>query len=547
MKILLTMLFLAISMHPMAYANAEEITLLQPSEMIIFQVKTEGNSAAEEYMLLYNQSPTAVDMMGWCLSYTTAGDNPSTALSEICIDGEFLVLAGEFVSFGTNEFVAATGYSVDFLFVGGMNATGGHMRLFDMSEQEVDKVGWGTAVAPELSTSLVAPAKHNKQQTLSRHLNASELDTNDNFNDFTSRDILYQCPVSKMLLSADYFVDKSGLCMKRFCPNLIDSTLEAPDGYYKPDGQENCELLPVALENAVLFITEIYPNAPSSDDGKEFIELYNPNDRTISLTGYTLQLGPDFTKQFIFSGGDIKPNEYIIFSDTITGIVLPNSTGQKIRLIAPDSTIVSDSTSYSNAQDDESWSLVEDQWIWTNQITPAAANKPFLVPAVDEVEGVTSILAPCPAGKFRNPDTNRCKTLETAVSLLAPCDEDEFRNPETNRCNKVSASSASLTPCKVGQVRNPETNRCRAVESSSSLQPCEEGEERNAETNRCRKVSVLGATDDLLNGVQDVEAETSAGQLNIPMITAVLGATIGYIVYEWRVEISRYFRFRKTL
>ncbi|MDO8265946.1 MAG: hypothetical protein Q7T41_03315, partial [Candidatus Saccharibacteria bacterium] len=133
---------------------------------------------------------------------------------------------------------------------------------------------------------------------------------------------------------------------------------------------------------------------------------------------------------------------------------------------------------------------------------------------------------------------NRCRTIETAVSILASCDEDEYRNLETNRCRKVSSASTSLVPCKVGQERNPETNRCRAIVSTSKLSVCPEGQIRNPETNRCKKVSVLGVTTESdLSTVQDLKVKSTRGSLNWSIIIITFGATIVYIVYEWRVEI----------
>jgi hypothetical protein len=307
-------------------------------------------------------------------------------------------------------------------------------------------------------------------------------------------------------------------CFIDFCPNIDELQVETPLGYEKKLGETECTKIP--LEDRVIYITELLPNAPSVDTGQEFIELYNPNSETISLAGYKIQVGPSFLKEYRFIAGDIDPNNYIAVSDTQTGIVLSNSTGVQLRLISPAGNTVSESGVYSNADDDVSWALVEDQWIFTNQITRESANKPNLITVVSEVEGITSVYAPCPAGKFRNPETNRCKTIETAVSLLTPCDENEFRNPETNRCKKISSSTSSLVPCKEGQERNPETNRCR-------------------------NVSVLGTNSGDLPTISEVVVENTEGQISWGIICATILATVGYMLYEWRTELQhRFARFK---
>jgi hypothetical protein len=215
--------------------------------------------------------------------------------------------------------------------------------------------------------------------------------------------------------------------------------------------------------------------------------------------------------------------------------------------VTPAGTIVTETAAYTNAPEANSWGVYEDQWIFSNQRTPNSANKPYLQAVVDEEVSVTTVLAPCPIGKYRNPETNRCRTIETAVSSLQPCDEDEYRNPETNRCRKlVTATSVALVPCKSGQVRNPETNRCRNVSVASvALEPCPEGQERNPDTNRCRKVAVLGSQTNIASSVSDVPTTTNEA-FNWPVLLVALAGTAAYMVYEWRSEISQKLRMRRS-
>lgn len=515
--------------------------------VVIMQVQTEGLTATEEYILLYNMTDSPKDITGWCLEYTAASDNPGS--KKVCLNAavgqtSIMIDAGGYKSLATDKFIEVNNFSIDFLlFMGGMASGGGHLRLFDDSDVEIDRVGWGTAVNPESHLpdgEKIAPSKHIKDEVLSRNINLAVLDTDDNFADFSSRSLIYPCPNIDTILSSEYFVDDYGQCVERFCPNLVDSFHEAPKGYYKPDGSEICLPVPIVLEDSAMFVTEVYPNAPSTDSGKEFIEIYNPNEAVIDLEGYVMQVGPSFTKEFVFSSGSIEPGQYKFFSDTETGIVLPNTTGVQIRLIAPAGNLVSETAAYSDADDDQSWALIGDQWEYTNQITPGATNKSYLEPEADEVLGVISVLASCPAGKFRNPDTNRCKNIETTGSQLTPCTAGKTRNPATNRCISASTAVSQLKPCASDEFRNPETNRCKKNSSSSSdLGPCPEGQERNSETNRCRKVTVLGNSDGGLPTITDVAVESTEGQINWGIIALAMTGTIGYMVYEWRSELGQ--------
>jgi hypothetical protein len=526
-------------LSPVAVADEPEQNIL-PAKIVIFQVKTEGIGSDDEYILLYNQSADEVNIASWCLGYTTAGDNQSTVLDEVCVVENFIVSSGTFVSFGTEKFKLNTGFKTDFTFTAGMFPAGGHLRLFDIDKNEVDKVGWGTADNPEKVSSDIAPDRHLTDMALSRNIIATTVDTNDNFVDFSSAEVIYQCPNSMSILSSEFFVNPDGDCIQRFCPNIPTSTTEAPAGYFKPVGEVNCIEVPILLEDARIDITELYPNAPSVDAGNEFIELFNPNDFMVNLSGYSLQIGPTFSSEYIFGDVEIGPEEYASFSDTTTGIVLPNSTGVQLRLVTPAGNIVSETPIYTEAQDDQSWSLIDGEWEYTTQITPGAMNESTPKEQAGLVAGTSDTLEPCPAGKFRNPATNRCKNIESAESSLVPCDADEFRNPETNRCNKRALTGSALTPCKPGQARNPETNRCRSVAASQSeLKPCEEGEERNPETNRCRKIATLSQSDVVSGSVVDIPVEVSEGQINWLIIGLAVSGTVGYMVYEWRNEFRQ--------
>jgi hypothetical protein len=57
------------------------------------------------------------------------------------------------------------------------------------------------------------------------------------------------------------------------CPNLAGIQTTLPYGYKINGNDCDLDLLPLQL-------TEILPNATGSDSGHEYIEIYNPTDRT---------------------------------------------------------------------------------------------------------------------------------------------------------------------------------------------------------------------------------------------------------------------------
>ena len=499
--------------------------------VLIYQVQTGGagsGTASQELILLKNTSNEDVNISGWCVQYSSAADNVGfSACIEPSLQTELWLTAGGLVSLATNEFVTANPLFIpDVVFSSGLAATGGHLRLLNTEALEVDKLGWGTAVHPETLSAV----SHTSGKVLGRNDALINLDTDNNSIDFSSVERLavvmtglYEVAVPidscpniegvQVVIPEGMLQDDDGDCFEDMCPNLDELQKVMPVGYVLEN--ELCILVP--LEDRPLVITELYPNSPSYDTGNEFIELYNPHDVTISLKGYSIQLGPDFGTDFVFTSGEIGPRQYLVFSDTETGVVLPNSSGVAIRLKSPAGTTVSEVSIYPEIADNESWSLVDDRWIVTNQVTRASANLPYVIKAEEEVLGVTTVLAPCAAGKYRNPETNRCRTIETAVSTLTPCDEDEYRSPDTNRCRKL-------------------------VSTSTKLQPCDEGEERNPETNRCRKVSIVAASQEDLADIVDITPKQTTGSVNWGVMSGLFVATGGYMMYEWRNEIRRKLR-----
>jgi len=122
-------------------------------------------------------------------------------------------------------------------------------------------------------------------------------------------------------------------------------------------------------------LTELFPNpaAPQSDDNDEFIELYNPNPQAFSLAGYRLEAGTTYSRGYNFTTGELEPKSYKAFLITDTDLQLSNTEGQ-VRLLAPDGTTISETPGYESAPEGQSWSLIADNWQWTETVTPNAAN-----------------------------------------------------------------------------------------------------------------------------------------------------------------------------
>lgn len=478
----------------------------------IAKIALGGGDEVEEFATLYNPTDSELNLDGWSLEYakndfTSAycglsiwADAPSGGYSQP-LDG-LAIPAGGILSVPQQ-----------------LNNTGsGSLRVVQGAGIVHDLVGWGSEPACYETTQTSIPSSG---KIIQRYLDCDigmPVDSNVNIEDFAPVDSPSTSSLSELYTEDCLEPDDSG-----------------------DDGSEPA----TSCEGIV--ISELLPNSAGVDTGHEFIELYNPTNASIGLSGCSLQLDDGPLSPF----GDIvlQTGHYMAFYDDNTGITLPNSAGGTVYLL--DSSGELDSVSYPGGLDDDTaWARFASGWEKTYLPTPGSANtkqpdKPlepcpagqFRNPETNRCNIVGSggsTLKPCRSDQFRNPLTNRCK-LRDDDSSLKPCRTDQFRNPETNRCKLISSAGSSLKPCSSDQFRNPETNRCKKIDSGYQLKPCDKGEERNPETNRCRMVR--GASTDDLPEVKDVEAPIISGGYSWLLAGVAGGGVLAYGVWEWRREL----------
>lgn len=294
-----------------------------------------------------------------------------------------------------------------------------------------------------------------------------------------------------------------------------------------------------------LRIIEIYPYAldcapnNSSELCGDYVKLKNTGEVTLQLDGLALRTdyygATSTSSNTIKLYGSVAPGNTVLVTTLNSGspMQLTNGGGyvwleDAWGLARYDDTMQQYEPATSSMQG-YSYAFSGDTWQWTTTPSPHGDN--IVTPPSSEA-------AACSEGKYRNPETGRCRTIEEAVNALTECEEGYERNPATNRCRKiVLASETSLAPCKEGQERNPATNRCRSIASAvAELLPCDEGYERNPETNRCRKLktSDVPAADFPVTPTAAVGADMSGwyafGALGV--------VALSYAVWEWRVEIK---------
>jgi len=170
-------------------------------------------------------------------------------------------------------------------------------------------------------------------------------------------------------------------------------------------------------------LTEILP-APGNGQ-LEFIELYNPNDQPFDLGGYILETGTTTKYRFTFAAGTLlQPKKFSAFYADQTKVTLANKAGQ-VRLLDPNGTIITESSPYNDAKDNQAWILQDDTWQWTTSPTPNAAN----VLAVPQVASKKVASAKKTTPKTTKPKSTKESDNDNQGALLAATKPDDPIHP----------------------------------------------------------------------------------------------------------------------
>src|SRR3989339_1132034 len=151
--------------------------------------------------------------------------------------------------------------------------------------------------------------------------------------------------------------------------NIIEEIIEDQDEVL----EENQEIIDEKIEeiNWTIKLNEIFPDPAGSDVAKEWIELFNFGSEALDLSGLYLDDIDGGSAPYLISNVIIGPGEYHIFSNDITRVTL-NNTSDEVRLL--DGEIIIDQCSYEEVEENNSFSLFGQEWVWTNSITPDEEN-----------------------------------------------------------------------------------------------------------------------------------------------------------------------------
>lgn len=483
--------------HPISQpAPTTDEALKKTAPLLISKV-----SPDKKYIELYNPTDSNVKLVGWKIEHYKADvkTGGKEFKDEIVLANDFLVISND----------PALTKAVKFDKVPSMIQGEGSVVLSRADGSTADVVGWG-----EAKKFLGAPVTGGVKTVWRCFADNLIVDSKNNLSDFSS---------NKTVDDQEVVPYARPQC----------KTPEPPKPVNKCEG---------------LKLNEI-----ASHIDEPFIELVNVSDKAITTAGCKLETSSN-NSQEVLGDIELKPGELWAVKVKRTKLKLPKMKG-KVRILDEAGAEI-DTTEYDKMPKGASWSLLDGEWVQTFAVTEGVANlfkeyadcqngyernalgKCVKIPAPSTV---SDVLAPCPAGQYRHPETRRCRKIE-AAKTVTPCKEGYYRSEETGRCRSIASVAAkTLKPCPDGQFRNPATGRCKKIAAADDiLKDCPEGFERNPATRRCRKIKTasIPVVGSATAGVQQVAGATWGWWV----FGGVSLLAVGYGAWQWRWELSQLIR-----
>lgn len=162
-------------------------------------------------------------------------------------------------------------------------------------------------------------------------------------------------------------IEKPFFTYKYLYPGTYLVTLMVYDGQYYVS-----ETITVKIQSQEITINEFIPNPEGDDAENEWIEIYNGSDSIVNISGWQLDDEKEGSNPFIFPKNTlIAPKSYIIFPRPITKIAL-NNEGGSVRLLLSEG-IVLQEIQYGKSIEGQSSANTPEGFVWSVP-TPGIAN-----------------------------------------------------------------------------------------------------------------------------------------------------------------------------
>ena len=437
-------------------ADSVSDTQLNPA-IVINEIQTNGvgvGKTTEEFIELVNVSDQAVAMDSWKLQFISSTGNLSTAKIFLTLPAGFSISPGGRVLICPDSYATCEKPSITYVTnssFSGLSSTGGSLVLINSANERVDLVGWGTNASTKFET-LPATAPPDGQSIQRKSELGVPTDTNNNCSDFVVQNIPSPSNDNPQIIAPpDEDVEPT--------PTPTPSVLPTPTPSIEPeifpspiptptpavDEQPAVTDTPAVPKYQTILINELYidPVSPETDSKDEWVELYNPNDTSQDLLGYTVYAGETFAYHHTFTTSTvIQPHGYIVVTSGDTSIALANSDGA-VKLTDPNNLLL-DQTSYENSKPGMAWAKTElGTWQWTT--TPTSVSQNIITIAVDPIVAVTA--AAKKVAKTTSSTTKASATPKLTATKKAAT--------TTAKATKVKAASSSADEPAVIEAPSP--------------------------------------------------------------------------------------------
>jgi len=263
-----------------------------PPKILINEIQIKGESASHDFIEIYNPSDETIDMSSWQFkkrSQNGTEDSIRKFPKETFISARSFFLWASSKDENYPSTINADIFSTAYL------TENNSIALFDNYQNVIDKLAWGTGLQDPFFEK--SPFYQNPKAFQSIERISKSVDNNDNLSDFK----IQNCPSPKENVIS--------------CYSYVSGGSSGSGGGSIAD-EENSE---EDLEEDKILIAEVQISPIS----ERFIELYNPNNEEIDLSGWYIQRKTETGKSYYslvsspnFEGKTIKGLDYFLIAKT---------------------------------------------------------------------------------------------------------------------------------------------------------------------------------------------------------------------------------------
>lgn len=303
------------------------------ASVVLSEIQIEGEKAADEFVELYNSSSEAKNLSGWSLRRKSASDTTAKGSS--------------LKTFGSSDVIPAQGY---FLWANSSGlfkdladtttssslSANNSLALYDKDGTLIESLTWGTGHALPFSPAVFG--NPDEKESFTRNLDTLNWSQTKETTPTNSR----------------------GESLP---------TEEEPPAPADPGLQ-------------LILINEVFPNPKEKDDAGEFIELYNPSNASVDMSGWEIR-DATATGKYIFPGDStVAPFGYLVISDKDFTFSLNNSD-EAVSLYDRAKRLVHE-VKYEKTKEGVSLNLVGTKLRGARKPTPGSVNSDNTDPATRE-------------------------------------------------------------------------------------------------------------------------------------------------------------------